>query len=121
MNNAPALLTEHGIYTREREEEIIRADWVVPSFKDRWIRFFYLLSEEIYRRAFRVTSLFHNARKTQIDMGCDAEKCLVIPNGIQFDRFKDCLLYTSVWIEKGDHRMDGPVDEICKSYREQFK
>ena len=44
MNNAPALLTEHGIYTREREEEIIRADWVVPSFKDRWIRFFYLLS-----------------------------------------------------------------------------
>ena len=89
MNNAPALLTEHGIYTREREEEIIRADWVVPSFKDRWIRFFYLLSEEIYRRAFRVTSLFHNARKTQIDMGCAADKCLVIPNGIQFDRFKD--------------------------------
>ena len=72
VSHAPVLLTEHGIYTREREEEIIRADWVVPSFKDRWIRFFYLLSEEIYRRAFRVTSLFHNARKTQIDMGCDA-------------------------------------------------
>lgn len=73
------LLTEHGIYTREREEEIIRADWVVPSFKDRWIRFFYLLSEEIYRRAFRVTSLFHNARKTQVDMGCDADKCWSFP------------------------------------------
>ena len=64
VHHAPVLLTEHGIYTREREEEIIRADWVVPSFKDRWIRFFYLLSEEIYRRAFRVTSLFHNARKS---------------------------------------------------------
>lgn len=92
VRHAPVLLTEHGIYTREREEEIIRADWVVPSFKDRWIRFFYLLSEEIYRRAFRVTSLFHNARKTQIDMGCDADKCLVIPNGIQFNRFKDIPL-----------------------------
>lgn len=92
VHHAPVLLTEHGIYTREREEEIIRADWVVPSFKDRWIRFFYLLSEEIYRRAFRVTSLFHNARKTQIDMGCDADKCLVIPNGIQFNRFKDIPL-----------------------------
>lgn len=39
VHHAPVLLTEHGIYTREREEEIIRADWVVPSFKDRWIRF----------------------------------------------------------------------------------
>lgn len=27
------LLTEHGIYTREREEEIIRAKWVQPAFK----------------------------------------------------------------------------------------
>ena len=30
----PVLLTEHGIYTREREEEIIRAKWVIPSFKN---------------------------------------------------------------------------------------
>ena len=30
LNHAPVLLTEHGIYTREREEEIIRAEWVVP-------------------------------------------------------------------------------------------
>lgn len=37
LNHAPVLLTEHGIYTREREEEIIRAEWVVPSFKSRWI------------------------------------------------------------------------------------
>lgn len=29
----PVLLTEHGIYTREREEEIIRAKWVIPSLK----------------------------------------------------------------------------------------
>ena len=26
----------------------------------------------------------------------------------------------AVWIEKGDRRMDGPVDEVCKAYREQF-
>lgn len=26
LNHAPVLLTEHGIYTREREEEIIRAE-----------------------------------------------------------------------------------------------
>ena len=26
----------------------------------------------------------------------------------------------AVWIEKGDLRMDGPVSEVCKAYREQF-
>lgn len=113
MNDAPVLLTEHGIYTREREEEIIRADWVVPSFKDRWIRFFYLLSEEIYRRAFRVTSLFHNARKTQIDMGCDADKCLVIPNGIQFARFKDIPLKPDDgWVDIGAVVRLAPIKDV---------
>ena len=113
VHHAPVLLTEHGIYTREREEEIIRADWVVPSFKDRWIRFFYLLSEEIYRRAFHVTSLFHNARKTQIDMGCDADKCLVIPNGIQFDRFKDIPLKTDDgWVDIGAVVRLAPIKDV---------
>ena len=26
----------------------------------------------------------------------------------------------AVWIEKGDLRMDGPVDEVCQAYRNQF-
>ena len=26
----------------------------------------------------------------------------------------------AVWIEKGDLRMDGPVDAVCKAYRDQF-
>ena len=26
----------------------------------------------------------------------------------------------AVWIEKGDLRMVGPVDKVCKAYREQF-
>ena len=82
----PLLLTEHGIYTREREEEIIRAKWVARSFKKYWIDFFYMLSDLIYSRAFRVTSLFTNAMRTQIDMGCEAEKCRVIENGISYER-----------------------------------
>lgn len=27
----------------------------------------------------------------------------------------------AIWIEKGDLRMDGPVDVVCKAYREQFE
>ena len=86
IKKKPLLLTEHGIYTREREEEIIRAKWVAKAFKSHWIKFFYMLSDLIYERAFRVTSLFTRAMHTQIDMGCDASKCKVIENGISYER-----------------------------------
>ena len=90
--NKPLLLTEHGIYTREREEEIIRAKWVARAFKPHWIDFFYMLSDLIYARAFRVTSLFTRAMYTQIEMGCAAEKCRVIENGISYERLCDIPL-----------------------------
>lgn len=86
IHHKPLLLTEHGIYTREREEEIIRAKWVANAFKPQWISFFYMLSDLIYSRAFRVTSLFTRAMFTQIEMGCSPEKCRVIENGISYDR-----------------------------------
>ncbi len=92
IRNKPMLLTEHGIYTREREEEIIRAKWVQRAFKPHWIDFFYMLSDLTYSRAFRVTSLFTRAMHTQIDMGCAAEKCRVIENGISYERLCDIPL-----------------------------
>ncbi|MDD3277266.1 MAG: GT4 family glycosyltransferase PelF [Lachnospiraceae bacterium] len=87
VTGRPCILTEHGIYTREREEEIIRAKWVVPAFKNHWIQFFYMLSDLIYQRAVRVTSLFENAGKIQMDLGCPPKKCCVISNGIHYGRF----------------------------------
>ncbi|MBQ4630681.1 MAG: GT4 family glycosyltransferase PelF [Clostridia bacterium] len=92
INKKPLLLTEHGIYTREREEEIIRSAWVSRAFKKYWIDFFYMLSDLIYDKAFRVTSLYTNARYIQIDMGCDADKCRVIENGISYERLCDIPL-----------------------------
>lgn len=86
IHKKPLLLTEHGIYTREREEEIIRAKWVANAFKPQWIAFFYMLSDLVYSRAFRVTALFTRAMHTQIEMGCDAGKCRVIENGISYER-----------------------------------
>ena len=83
----PLLLTEHGIYTREREEEIIGAQWVGKAFKQHWIRFFYMLSTLIYTRACRITSLYRGAMQIQIDLGADAEKCSVIANGISYEKF----------------------------------
>lgn len=85
--HVPYMITEHGMYTREREEEILRARWVVPDCRGLWIRFFYMLSEAAYAGAQVVTSLFERARKTQIEMGCRADKCRVIANGIHYDDF----------------------------------
>ncbi|MCR5282559.1 MAG: GT4 family glycosyltransferase PelF [Lachnospiraceae bacterium] len=85
--NVPYLISEHGIYTREREEEIIRAKWVIPAFKKFWVRFFYMLSAGAYEKASMITSLFAGARKIQISMGCDPDKCVYIGNGIHFERF----------------------------------
>jgi len=85
--NVPYIITEHGIYTREREEEIIRAKWINPVFKKFWIKFFYMLSDAAYSKATKVTSLFAGAMNTQIDMGCDADKCSYIGNGVHYERF----------------------------------
>ncbi len=39
VEQKPLLLSEHGIYTREREEDIIRSQWVAGDFKEIWINF----------------------------------------------------------------------------------
>lgn len=86
LHNKPVLLTEHGIYTREREEEIIRAEWTQGIFKDIWIRYFYVLSSCVYNCAEWVVSLFESARSIQIELGCPPEKTQVIANGVYLDR-----------------------------------
>ena len=83
----PFIVTEHGIYTREREEEILKADWVSVYFKKSWISFFTSLCRCAYHSADRIVSLFYGARKIQISLGAPAEKCSVIPNGVNVDRF----------------------------------
>ena len=83
----PFLLTEHGIYTREREEEILRSNWVPSHFKNLWIKMFYMYTRCAYRYAARVTSLFYRASLIQQDIGCPADKCRVIPNGVAYERF----------------------------------
>lgn len=85
--NRPFILTEHGIYTREREEEILRSDWISPEFKKMWIQLFYMFSRCAYSKAVTVTSLFEQARFTQRDIGCPSEKCIVINNGIHYHSF----------------------------------
>ena len=83
----PLLLTEHGIYTREREEEIIKASWIKGYFKDVWIDYFYSLSYCAYGYADDVSTLFEGNREIQLELGCPPEKTFLVPNGIDVSRF----------------------------------
>lgn len=85
----PFIVTEHGIYTREREEEILRARWVVPQFRQQWINMFYMLSHCAYDHADSVTALFQRYSNIQVELGCEQSKCKVIGNGIRIERFAD--------------------------------
>ena len=81
------LISEHGIYTREREEELIRAKWVAGIYKNVWIDQFKKMSRLAYSSADLVTSLYEHARKLQIELGCNEEITMVTPNGIDENRF----------------------------------
>lgn len=83
----PMVLTEHGIYTREREEEILRSEWAPPQFKRLWIDMFVMYSKFAYQSARKVTSLFSRAKEIQIEIGCSPEKISVIGNGIDHNLF----------------------------------
>ncbi len=83
------LISEHGIYTREREEELLRADWVQGVYKNIWIDQFKKMSKLAYDKADLVTSLYEYARELQIDLGCPVEKTMVTPNGVSVERLND--------------------------------
>ena len=83
------VVSEHGIYTREREEEVIKAQWIAGIYKDIWIEQFKKMSLFAYHQADKVTSLYERARQLQIELGCPEDKTVVTPNGIDHLRFAD--------------------------------
>ena len=96
----PVLLTEHGIYTKERRIEINRCDWIqdwdsgelvaerkVPFFRRYWIRQFQMMSRITYEYADEILTLYTGNTYEQIKDGADPHKIRVIPNGIDLDRF----------------------------------
>ena len=88
LHGGRLMITEHGVYTREREEELIKAKWAQGVFKNIWIEQFQKMARLAYGRADIVTSLFERARELQMEEGCPAEKTLIVPNGIRAEKFR---------------------------------
>ena len=89
FHGSSLLISEHGIYTREREEELIKASWVKGVYKNIWIEQFKKTSLLAYEKADMVTCLYDHARELQIELGCPAEKIRVTPNGINAQALAD--------------------------------
>ncbi|WP_102346667.1 GT4 family glycosyltransferase PelF [Bacillus sp. Marseille-P3661] len=87
--NKPYILTEHGIYSREREEEIIKANWVKGQFKDIWIQYFYNMSSCAYTFASEIVTLYKRNQEVQKELGCSPDKMSIIPNGVSLEEFQD--------------------------------
>ena len=102
--NKPFLLTEHGIYTRERKIELLSADWIAYNkpellqepeeynyIKRMWITFFDKIGLFCYNRANYIYSLFQGARNIQIAYGADKNRCKVIPNGVNVENLSETI------------------------------
>jgi len=99
--DVPYILTEHGIYTRERKIDMLSADWVsfrkspllkqpeeFNYIKKMWVNFFEKIGEFSYKRASHILSLYPGAQKIQISFGAQEAKTKVIPNGVDVDALK---------------------------------
>ncbi len=89
FHNGQLIISEHGIYTREREEELIKAEWVQRLYKKIWIRQFKKMSQVAYEKADVVTSLYQHAKELQIELGCPKEKIAITPNGIEYKKMEN--------------------------------
>jgi glycosyltransferase involved in cell wall biosynthesis len=101
----PFLLTEHGIYTKERKIDLAQATWIHDHSDDvcntlhdemgyirgMWISFYEHIGRIAYGQAAQIVSLYEGNRQRQIADGAPSGKTRVITNGIDLKRYAPVL------------------------------
>jgi glycosyltransferase involved in cell wall biosynthesis len=95
----PLLVSEHGIYTKERKIDLFQSQWIrdnrtiferdvaqIGYFRDLWVRFFETLGRVCYDAAHDIIALYEGNRQRQIGDGAPADKTASIPNGVNLAR-----------------------------------
>lgn len=95
----PFIVTEHGIYTREREIEIAQSTWMsqltpehrrrnqrLGFFQQWWLNIYRFMEKITYDVADALISITGVNQKYQLKCGVDVQKTLVVPNGINIER-----------------------------------
>lgn len=96
----PFVLSEHGIYTKERQIDLLKSDWIrdnrnifqrnaseVSHFRKMWISLFEWMGRYCYAAANPIVALYEANRQRQINDGASEERTLNIPNGIRIAQF----------------------------------
>ncbi|MDP3287480.1 MAG: GT4 family glycosyltransferase PelF, partial [Methyloversatilis sp.] len=91
----PLVLSEHGIYTKERKIDLYQNEWIrdnrnvfqkdsseLSYFRQLWIRFFEWLGRLTYGAADPIIALYEINRLRQVADGADAARTRNIPNGV---------------------------------------
>jgi glycosyltransferase involved in cell wall biosynthesis len=94
----PLLVSEHGIYTKERKIDLLQSQWIrdnrgaferdisrISYFRELWVRFFEALGRLAYDAAAEIVALYEANRLRQIADGAPAAKTRSIPNGVDVD------------------------------------
>ena len=101
----PLILSEHGIYTKERRIDLNQAEWFeslhageeVPvlgttaGLRELWIRTFESMGRLTYRWANPIISLYAGNRARQLQDGAAENRTRLIVNGIDPQRFRGAL------------------------------
>lgn len=100
LHGTPLILSEHGIYTKERKIDLFKSEWIrdnrnvfqrdpteLSHFRQMWIQFFEWLGQYCYAAADPIIALYEANRLRQIADGAEPERTFNIPNGIQLARF----------------------------------
>ena len=97
----PMLLTEHGIYARERDMELARVTWddtggtglaadprlpaTTSQLRQLWSTFFARMSQIAYDRADSIVTLSDVNRRKQLEDGAAPAKISIVANGVDVD------------------------------------
>ena len=106
----PLVLTEHGVYLRERYFALFALN-LPPALSLFFSLFFKNLARLIYHEASLCTSVSEFNRYWQIELGAKPEKTMVIPNGIDPAKFPPAPRHlenppTAVWVGRIDPLKD---------------
>lgn len=96
----PLILSEHGIYTKERKIDLFKSEWIrdnrnvfqrdpteLSYFRQMWIHLFEWMGRYCYASADPIIALYEANRLRQVADGAAPERTFNIPNGIQLVRF----------------------------------
>ncbi len=97
----PFILSEHGIYTKERKIDLSHTNWIqersglfsgesgegLGYLRKLWIRFFEGLGRMTYQAANPIVALYEGNRQRQVADGAEPGRTRIIPNGINIARF----------------------------------